>query len=203
MEVTGAHWPQCIQRLAIGTRGHRLGGGTWAHGAGHGLQRGVGDRPVEGVAPQRAEAVTTHTRHIQLLRPQSGQPVLHDHPPRQQAPHGVAGSGFVHQFVEQQHHAAAFCPHRFASGGMRTQGIAQGVVGAQGVGMQLGVATGQPDGIARGQHGIGQRREKHHLGPQGLQGVDVGLVDEAQGCIAGHGHGAATQIQFNSTLRMF
>ena len=57
--------------------------------------------------------------------------------------------------------------------------------------MQLGVAAGQPHGVAFGQGCVIQGREEHHARAQLLQRLQVGRVGKAKRGITPHGHGAA------------
>jgi hypothetical protein len=90
----------------------------------------------------------------ELLRAEAGQALLHGHAAGQQAPEAVdvwraRGIGVLRgQLVEQRHHAAALGPDRLACRGMRRQRVAHGRAGGQRLGMQLGVAAGQPDRVA-------------------------------------------------------
>jgi hypothetical protein len=73
------------------------------------------------------------------------------------SPHSGAGAAVGQgDGFEQRHHAAALGPQRLACGHMGTQAGLHAGVGGDLRGVQLGVATGQPHGVAVGQRSIGQ-----------------------------------------------
>ena len=74
---------------------------------------------------------------------------------------------------------------------MRTQAGLHAGVGDDLRGVQLGVATGQPHGIAVGQRSILHGREEHHACAHLFEQLNVGGVDEAERGIPPHGHRAA------------
>ena len=76
---------------------------------------------------------------------------------------------------------------------MRAQRLGQAAAGRELLGMQFRIAPRQPDGIAGRQRIVSQRREEGQCGPQGLQDLQVGRVDEGKGRIASDGNRATHQ----------
>jgi hypothetical protein len=142
---------------------------------------------VESVAAQGAAG------HRQLLRAQAGQQLLHADLAAQHTPLCMALAVQRDQRVKQRHHAAALGPHGFARGDVRGQAVPQRGVGRNGGRVQFGVAAGNPQCVAGGYRRIGQRREKHQLGAECAQGVEVGGVNKAEGGIARNGNRLALQ----------
>lgn len=122
-----------------------------------------------------------------------GQALVHRDMAGQQAPHGVLGAVGQRDGFEQRHHAAALGPQGLALQHMGHQAGLHAGVGGDAVGVQLGVAAGQPHGVAFGQGSVIQRGEEHHARAQLFQRLQVGRVGKAERSIAPHGHGAARQ----------
>ena len=184
MKKTGAHAALLVQRFTVRPRPAAR---ARALAVGHGGQAAVALGVVKAVAAQRA------CRQGELLRPQARQAALHTGLRRQQAPQAVCSAVEQGEAFAQRHQTTAFSPQGFACLHMGVQLRAQPLVGGQGRGVQLGVAAGQPQGVARGQLVTRHGREKHQLRAQLLQRAQVGRVNEVKGRIACHGNRAPGQ----------
>ncbi len=119
-------------------------------------------------------------RQLDFLQRQRGQARLQGRAAGKQAEHAASGALLVTQLVEQVEHAAAFGEQRLAGLMMGTNRRRHGLVGFQLGQVQLGVATWQVEAVHLGQGAVGERREVVQLGAQGLQQVEVGLVEEGE-----------------------
>ena len=136
--------------------------------------------------------VRRHGRPGQLLHAQAGRTLAELDAARQDAPHRPVTLVVAH-LLEERQHAAALSPDGAVSLDMRAQRLGQTAAGRELLGMQFRIAPGQPDGIAVRQRIVSQRREEGQRGPQGLQNLEVGRVDESEGRIASDGNGATRQ----------
>ena len=111
----------------------------------------------------------------------------------QQAPEVRGPARSVGQSFAQREHTAALGPDRPAGRHVGGNVAAQRGMGGQRVQVQFRIAAGQPQRIALRQALCGQGREEGDPRTHGTQAVEVGLVDEAEGRITRHRHGAARQ----------
>ena len=136
--------------------------------------------------------VRRHGGPGQLLHAQAGRTLAELDAARQDAPHRPVTLVVTH-LLEERQHAAALSPDGTISLDMRAQRLGQASAGRELLGMQFRIAPGQPDSIAGRQRIISQRREEGQCGPQGLQDLQVGRVDEGKGRIVSDGNGATRQ----------
>src|SRR5215469_5117843 len=98
----------------------------------------------------------------------------------------------VYEAGAQGHIAAAFTEDHGSPGGDSPQPIEEDSSGCQPSRMELGIATGEIDRIAGPRRRlISQRREENDLGTGFAPSVDLAGINEAIGCITGHGDALA------------
>ena len=102
--------------------------------------------------------------------------------------------GLVGDSVEQAHHAAAFGEQRLAGIDVGGERLPQRRLRREPLAVQFGITTRQPDRVALGQGVTGERRKEDELGAECAQAVQVGRVEEAEGCVARDGDAAAGEL---------